>query len=344
MIEAQISTRIQHPNAGSAIEGLGDYFPADLMTCGSEIRVRWLKRPADGFKEPFVAQTEKRMIQSALGNVVLETGIEALLQHGRREYPAPGGFIFHVSHCGSTLLSNMLSALPEYCALSEPPVLSPLLDGIGSRIEGAPITVLLRSTFKAIAGAMRGKRGYFIKFTAHHIKRIDEIRQAAPAVPEIFLYRDPLEVLMGNLNSPNQSWVWGESATGLRLSHAIATPVAELFARAIGRMLETMLDRLTDRCLLMNHNEIGSQTGAAMLERFDCPVTAAGLRTMESQLGRNAKNPWQRFAPDGEAKRAAATPYLHDLIGRYAGDAYAKLECARLVRAKAGLTAVAAGI
>jgi hypothetical protein len=206
-------------------------------------------------------------------------------------------------------------------------------------IGDAPFTALLRSTTKAIAGAMRGQRGYFIKFAAHHIRRIEEIRQAAPAVAEIFLYRDPLEVLMGNLNSPNQSWIWRESATGLKPAQAITVPVAELFARAIGRMMETMLDHLTDRSLLLNYSEIGVQTGAAMLEHFNCPVTGPEQRLMATKLSHNAKDPSQAFAQDGEAKRAAATPYLHELIGRYAGDAHAKLECARLARAKAAFPA-----
>ena len=33
----------------------------------------------------------------------------------------PTGFIFHLARCGSTLVSQMLAALPEHIVLSEAP-------------------------------------------------------------------------------------------------------------------------------------------------------------------------------------------------------------------------------
>jgi len=108
----------------------------------------------------------------------------------------PTAFVFHVSRCGSTLLTQMLNALEGAIVLSEPPV----LDGFfrlhhrhpqrSGGVEG------FRQLVAALGQRRRGdERHLFIKLDCWHLPWAAWLRQAYPTVPLLLLYREPDGVL-----------------------------------------------------------------------------------------------------------------------------------------------------
>lgn len=106
---------------------------------------------------------------------------------------APSAFIFHVSRCGSTLLTQMLGTLPSCVALSEPPVVD---DFLQRRQGGDADPVRLRALVRAL-GQRRDprQRHLVIKLDSWHLRDLALFRAAFPDTPMVFLYREPLQVL-----------------------------------------------------------------------------------------------------------------------------------------------------
>src|SRR3989344_1195398 len=92
-------------------------------------RMRWCL-PDGAPTEPFHDEYLSRCWRSATLNQLFSprTSLKALAACAQRVPRAqPAGFIFHLSRCGSTLLSGCLSELDEAAVFSESPVLTEVL-------------------------------------------------------------------------------------------------------------------------------------------------------------------------------------------------------------------------
>ncbi|MET3129986.1 hypothetical protein AAKU55_000227 [Oxalobacteraceae bacterium GrIS 1.11] len=163
-----------------------------LCISGEPARIYWRHLGERRFTDSFFEQTLSR--QPPGQRLTCQTPAAALDQFddGLR----PGALIFHISRCGSTLLTQLLAALPQCVVMSEPPVIDALLrlHHAGPGRQDAP--VLLRKLVLAL-GQRRfaEEEKFFIKFDSWHIHNLPLIRLAFPATPCIFLYREPEAVL-----------------------------------------------------------------------------------------------------------------------------------------------------
>lgn len=117
----------------------------------------------------------------------------------------PSGFIFHMSRCGSTLLTQMLAAPPSDIVVSEA---DPIDAVVQARLRRPDLSQdrqarWLASIIGALGRKRRGdERAYFIKLDSWHSQELPLFRRAFPTVPWLFLYRDPVEVLVSHLRVP----------------------------------------------------------------------------------------------------------------------------------------------
>lgn len=105
---------------------------------------------------------------------------------GRNGDPiAPSAFIFHVSRCGSTLLTQMLASLEQCIVLSEPPVIDVFFRNYCQRTKHQEDRIKI---FRQLIAALCQKRfqlesHLIIKHDSWHISRINFIKAAFPDVP-----------------------------------------------------------------------------------------------------------------------------------------------------------------
>lgn len=123
----------------------------------------------------------------------------------------PSGFIFHLSRCGSTLASQLLSTLAGSTVISEAPPIDAVLR---ANLHDATITEEQRIHWlRAVLAALRhsgvGTRHFFVKFDAWNTLELPLIRRAYPSVPWIFVCREPLEVLRSHAKIPGSHMVQG---------------------------------------------------------------------------------------------------------------------------------------
>src|SRR5690606_34626620 len=110
---------------------------------------------------------------------------------------APTAFIFHVSRCGSTLLSQLLDLDEANIVLSEVPLLDQLLrlPETFPGISRAQQETALQATIRLLGQKRTGhEKQLFIKLDSWHVFFAATLRKQYPSVPFILLYRAPDEV------------------------------------------------------------------------------------------------------------------------------------------------------
>jgi hypothetical protein len=151
------------------------------------------------FSEPFFQQTVERWAGGDPQPLV-RTGLDALAALDDAPSLDPAAFIFHVSRCGSTLLSRALSTVPGTLVISEPAPVNALLM---AELDESALVPLLRATIRALGRRRFGdERCSILKLSSWNVRRIALVRRAFPGVPVLWVQRAPLEVMASLLADP----------------------------------------------------------------------------------------------------------------------------------------------
>ena len=286
---------------------------------------------------PFFAQT----VQDAQdrSRTLRRTSAETLARWSHDGPGAePGGLIFHLSRCGSTLAAQALAASPENIVLSEPEVMDTVLRAgtIMPAVTDEQRAHWLRGLARAY-GQRRfpEERRFFIKFDTWHILDFAVIRQAFPGVPWVFLYRDPVEVLVSQLTETSGRMLPGPlSAIWLQmpLLEALQTPQEDFCARALGRIVEAALEATARDPLgrLVNYSELPGALETVIAPWFGVDLSDADRDRMRQATRYHAKSPGRVvFQADSARKQRDANAGLRELAQRWVGSGYARLEESR---------------
>jgi hypothetical protein len=287
---------------------------------GGELRVDWCDLTGISFEEPFFGETANRALSST-SRPPVETGLGVLSDIAARSPGAPlGGLIFHLSRCGSTLLVKMLDALPGTVALSEPdPIDHLLMLAIRGALPRDAVVSGLRSLV-AVLGRAGGpdKTRLFVKLSAWHILALPAFREAFPQVPWVFVFRDPLEVLVSQQRIRATMFlpvVMPPQIFGLDLPSAVALDPDGYVAHALGVMMSTAERFSSDRGLLVDYTELpGALT--RVLSHFGESPSSADLQQASARAAMDAKAPGRVFVPDTASKRQEASDSLRRLAGQ----------------------------
>ena len=183
-------------NKPSPIAG---WIPIKLYAEDESLLCRWLYVGDKDFTEPFFDETIS-VCRTLPENGHLKRSMSSMdvLVDWAKEMDViePTAFIFHISRCGSTLISQMLGMQPSNIILPEIPFFDDLLR-YGKKHDC--ITEILPQLKAAIGlyGAKRNEKyqQLFIKTDSWHIHFYKELRALYPTVPFFLLYRKPDEVI-----------------------------------------------------------------------------------------------------------------------------------------------------
>ena len=134
----------------------------------------------------------------------------------------PTAFLYHEGRCGSTLVSNSVTALEpaKTRTYSEPlPVLQALLDCDKTRVN---CNVDKAATLFRDVVYMMGRTSnpeeerMFFKLLPGSILGVGAVKQAFPDVPWAFIYRDPVHVMVSNLRDRKSDNAPGPYCTGFK--------------------------------------------------------------------------------------------------------------------------------
>lgn len=302
--------------------------PCRLRFDGPDPLLEWVRWDGSRFTEPFFEETVARLrgaYPSDHDNPRPRTSLAAL-----REIPAGlplAGLVFHISRCGSTLVSRMLASSRRNVVVSEAPIFDELLrlrDRL-PRLAADEHLALLRGAARALGPppADGGAERLFIKLDCWHIFSLELLRQAFPGVPLLFIHRHPLEVLVSLMHQPSLALVPGTvtpTQLGLSVAERDALSREEHAAAIIGAFFRAAT-AARQHLVPLAYEALPGGLTAALPESF---FTGDERRDFLSAAAFHSKRPSESFQADGEKKRGGASPVLRAACARYAELEYVK--------------------
>ncbi len=239
---------------------------------------------------------------------------------------APAGFVFHMSRCGSTLVSQMLGAAPGHVSISETSVLDALIQYPFENPESQ--VAALRGLLHAYG---RIAERLFVKLDSWHTRALPLLRRAFPETPWIFLYRDPVEVMVSQLRLRGVQTVPGIVPLqwfGFTPEDAYL-PERAFIARVLERTCSAVIEQGSSDGLLVNYTELPQAFFSRILPHFGIDPDAESRAAMAAAAGSHAKTLGTRFHADGESKQREADAELRAASDQYIAPVFARLETLR---------------
>jgi hypothetical protein len=305
----------------AGLASMRGWFPVAL----DEQTVSWRQLPAR-FTEPFFGDSLRA--QPREERRVCHTPYARLADVG--ETLAPRLFIFHSSRCGSTLLAQMLAALPQCVVHSEPPVLDDFFNCHGERppAQAAPL-------LRQLTGALGQRRSalethYIVKLDCWHIRHLPLLRAAFPETPFWFLYREPAAILASHRRQRGPQMV-----PNLVLPPAVGAGVEawdlEGYCAAVLRHIFSEALTHAGQLRLLDYRQLPAVVWEELLAELELAPAPQQREALQARAGFHAKAGARAFAGDPAAAREAP-PHLPQLLAMLA-PLYAQLEARRLAGA-----------
>lgn len=314
-----------------------DWAPIRVYQRDGRWAVDWCFLGGARFTAPFFDETMDSCLQRPFNLVFRrQTPIEDLVEMQKADPGIrPTGFIFHMSRCGSTLVSQMLAALPSNIVISEASVIESVLR---AGLWDPSVTDVQRIAWlQGVISALGRPRDaqeqrLFIKFDSWHSVDLGLMHRAYPDVPWIFLYREPTEVLVSHRRQPGAQMVPGMVGSGwmgLDMAAIAAMSLDEYAVRVLATICQAALAHRDDGGLFVNYRQLPEAVFAEIAGHFGVTFDAAELDRMCRTAGFDAKTPSVSFTADTAAKRAAVTPEMRAFAEQRLAPLYAELEAFR---------------
>ena len=162
--------------------------------------VSWIYTGGVPFSAPFFEDTLSACKQHVLNKSAFAStsNVAFLTQCGTSHCNfAPTAIIFHVSRCGSTLVTQLLNCDPQNLTLAEVPFFDDILraNSKNHSLSAAGRRDLLLAAFQLHAAAQPSPKNVYIKCDSWHIHFYEFYRKVFPHTPFLLLYREPAAVL-----------------------------------------------------------------------------------------------------------------------------------------------------
>ena len=320
-------------------EDFRNWSPIRVYNNDGRFFVDWCFLGQERFTAPFHDDTiEKRLREPFNLLFRRQTPIEFLGElYEKNRGIAPTGFIFHVSRCGSTLVSQMLAALSKNIVISEASVIDKIIraDSFFPEISDEQKIVWLRWLFNALAQKRRAEEeNFFIKFDSWSILDLPLIEKAFPETRWIFMYRNPVEVIVSNLRQPGMQMIPGAIQTifpQMDLMEILQLSTEERFARTIGAFCAAALANANNpNGKFINYNQLPEAITTEILAHFGISFSENEIEKMRQSSRFHAKTPQTKFTPDGEEKRMEASEAVVYFADKFVNPLYERLEKLRL--------------
>ena len=306
----------------SISSALKDWIPIKLFEESGADYCRWLYLGDSTFTDPFFDETigkcRKLPYNSSMFRPV--SSMEVLPEWSQLiETIPPIAFIFHVSRCGSTLISQLLGLNSANIILSEVPFIDEIL--ISGHKKNKSTTELVKAAL-GFYGAKRNEQNkqLFIKTDSWHVHFYKQLRELYPNIPFILLYRRPDEVIRSQQKRRGTQSIRGlidpaifnfnkDEIADLNMDEYMAK-VLESYFSAFIKILQT-----DQWAFPVNYNE-----GAINIIKKVAAVTGINLseeeiETMKQRSGFHGKYPEQHF--EESALDAAIPAYLESVFELY---------------------------
>ena len=236
---------------------------------GNETILEWYRRTDFRFTEPFFIDTMNRFGWELEKKT--SDGHELLHYLKDLDLPDPSGFIFHLSRCGSTLVSQMLSKDPNNLVLSEPWAAEQVL-GLPHLSISKKIAMFV-GAMRAYAASMKSpEKKLYVKLASE--EWLPWLKTIYPNTPWIFIFRDPNDIIRSNLKD-QPAWL-----LEIKDEHEKRKAIIE----KLNYQMETSLKYVHSAEMLVQYEDIDLNFPSKLMKAFKIQETpelsAAMIRTL----------------------------------------------------------------
>jgi hypothetical protein len=310
------------------------WLPVGTSWQHGELYLQWSYFGERRLREPFFEGDVQRSQFKPFSRLFRHWTPISRLADWLRDHPAlrPSGFIFHMSRCGSTLVSQMLAALDRTVVVSEAAPIDAVVRGrdarpdLGDAEHGRWLAWMIAALGQPRTG---NETDYFIKLDCWHTLALPLFRRVFPDVPWIFLYRDPVEVLVSQLRMPGIHMIpgmLGPNLFGLEpfIDHETRQ---DYCARVLARICEPVLDHHPDGAgLLVNYRQLPQALWTTIMPHFRADCGERDRALMADAARFDAKTPGFEFVSDSDAKQREASASVRTVAEARLGELYRRLE------------------
>jgi hypothetical protein len=269
--------------------------------------VNWLI-PDGHATEPFQDEYISRCCQRLVNQIIQpRSSLESALQQANKIADVqPAGFIFHLSRCGSTLVSGCFSELDSTCVFSESPLLTEVL--LDDQLAQHEQQISLRAFINLQAAAFPLRPQIIIKWNAWDIFHWELIRGLYPQVPVIFLVRDPVEILASHQKSAGRHMAGDKS---LATADPVFVPtgrgdLVQFRGQVLGALLRCMCAiRQRDVIYCLDYKSINEKSLMELLGYLAISFTREEQQLIVHRLAFHSKTPGVPFVSDTSIKQSS---------------------------------------
>lgn len=307
---------------------LKGWIPYRLGVADGQLIFRWLYVGNNRFVEPFFDETVAHCKNHPYNSTRWQSAstLEGLLEAAQTcSGLNPTAFIFHVSRCGSTLLSQLLAIPERHIMLSEMPLIDELLRLSYTTPSHTPSTNDRDAAVKAVIRLLGAKRTgnetrLFIKLDSWNLLFYETFRRLYPDVPFVLLYRSPDAVVRSHQKRRGMQAVPGliePELFGFDTAAVLDMTLDQYTAAVLERYFQAMLTILeTDANIhLLNYQADGTAMLRQLTEVLQLDVRSEELARMTQRSHYHAKYPDQPFSEAMPSEPIAA--YLESAMRLY---------------------------
>lgn len=286
-------------------ELISNWIPIKMIEKDNEVYFEWMYFADIPFAEPFFEETIVKCTghnYNSKGFKLISTAENIIDWSKELDSVELKGLVFHVSRCGSTMLSQSLATSPENIMVSEVPIIDQILrsDAFNSEIK----TALLKSVLKFL-GQKRfpEQKHLIIKLDAWSIFEASYLRSIFPKIPFALLYRNPAEVLRSHQKMAGMHMVPNlipSNVFGINSKEIEELSFQQYQALVLEKYFQGFLDfyEKDENIIMLNYND-GMKN---VIERFIAFITIDfsenELNKMLERLKKHSKNESAVFTGD----------------------------------------------
>jgi hypothetical protein len=309
--------------------------PVSLTVERPQPTIDWCDLSGIRFEEPFFGQTVARWTGAEASRSIIRTTLQELVALDTEPSLDPTGFVFHMSRCGSTVLSRLLSTVPGMLVVSEAEPINALLEADPAEVQDEAQVAVLRLLVRALGRIRFGdERRYVMKLSSWNIRRLSLFRRAFPEVPWVWVYRQPVEV-MASILAGAPGWMQlqrfphrAEHLFGLDPFETATMGREEFCARVLASMCEAALGG-DGKALFVEYQEMPAAIWTRVAPFLGLPLSEADIARMGEEGKFYAKDPVKRpFADDIRQKREVPG-LVRELAARILDPLYVQLQTRR---------------
>jgi hypothetical protein len=286
-------------------DALQDWVPYRLIPQNeNDLSCKWFYLGDERISEPFFNDSISRC-KSLPQNSTLKSSISSLavMKDWSTQINTipPTAFIFHISRCGSTLLSQLLCEQKENIVLSEVPFFDEILR-FGFQHNSTEQMLPYVKAAIDLYGRPRHEDScnLFIKTDSWHVHFYDVIRQLYPQVPIILLYRKPYEVIVSQQKNRGMQAIPGLIAPEIFGFDSATIPLLN-FDQYMANVIESYLSAFINilqkdkYVVAVNYHEGFTTIMQNICNFLQLPISQAWKLQMQQRTIYHAKYPDKKF-------------------------------------------------